>query len=44
MLAQKIALENKERAVLALANRGNRYEMLADLDDGRQPSLREERM
>ena len=27
MLAQKIALENNERAALALANRGNRYEM-----------------
>ena len=31
MLAQKIALENNERAALALANRGNRYEMSARL-------------
>ena len=29
MLAQKIALENNERAALALANRGNRHEMPA---------------
>ena len=29
MLAQKIALENNERAALALANRGSRYEMPA---------------
>jgi len=29
MLAQKIALENNERAALAFANRGNRYEMPA---------------
>ena len=29
MLAQKIALEKNERAALALANRGNRYEMPA---------------
>ena len=29
MLAQKIALENNERAALALANRGNRHEIPA---------------
>src|SRR3954470_19453983 len=29
MLAQKIALEKNERAALALANRGSRYEMPA---------------
>ena len=35
MLAQKIALENNEQAALALANRGSRYEMRQDSDDGR---------